>query len=188
MRLIRRNHSTEPIRVLLRRADAGPPRRPAVLDEWRGLTALGHAQAVELSARLGWLPIQRVLSSPSLRCRQTVVPLARRLGLEVEPCRLLASDADPAKRAEFLRHPETANAVLCTHRTALLDAFAHLTAAGAAGEETLADPAPATAWTLYGGPQAPVRVSFLPAHATIRAVRPSAHAAAAAPYGLQTPG
>ncbi|WIM89161.1 histidine phosphatase family protein [Candidatus Mycobacterium wuenschmannii] len=43
----------------------------------------GQQQAAELVDRIGELPIRAVVSSPLLRCRQTVEPLVTALGLEV---------------------------------------------------------------------------------------------------------
>src|SRR5438046_349803 len=102
-----RNLRKEPTRVLLRHADAGLRREWVGADERRELTDLGHAQAYEVSVRLRTLAIERILSSPALRCRQTVQPLAQRLSLDVEPCRLLAVDADPVELARFLRHADS---------------------------------------------------------------------------------
>ncbi|MEX2207503.1 MAG: histidine phosphatase family protein [Myxococcota bacterium] len=48
------------------------------------LTARGNAQAEALAEFLASQPIARVVSSPYLRARQSVEPLARKLGLEIE--------------------------------------------------------------------------------------------------------
>ncbi len=42
----------------------------------------GREQAVELVDRIGDLPIRAVVSSPMLRCRRTIEPLAEALGVE----------------------------------------------------------------------------------------------------------
>ncbi|KAA0919715.1 histidine phosphatase family protein [Dietzia sp. ANT_WB102] len=42
----------------------------------------GHAQAAELCRRLGDLPVEAVVRSPLMRCRQTVEPLAGTLGVD----------------------------------------------------------------------------------------------------------
>ena len=49
-----------------------------------GLDDTGRAQAAELSARLGALPVEAVVRSPLMRCRQTVEPLVSALGIEAE--------------------------------------------------------------------------------------------------------
>ena len=96
-----------PLRLLLRHADAGIRGESKGADEWRALSPLGWVQAEEVAARVGDLPILCIMSSPSLRCRQTVVPLARRLALDIEPCSELAVDADPGQLVRFLRDPQT---------------------------------------------------------------------------------
>jgi len=156
------------MRLLVRHADAGPGRQAPASDQWRGLTALGHAQAQEVAFRLGGMPILRILAGPALRCRQTVQPLALDLGLDVEQTPHLGADADPARTLDLLRQPETENAVLCTHRETLLGVFGLLAAVGHRLVEG-AEPMPtAAAWALYGGPEWPARLRHLPVpHAPI---------------------
>lgn len=48
------------------------------------LDSRGHEQAAAVVERLGPLPIAAIVSSPMLRCRQTVEPLAAARGLEPE--------------------------------------------------------------------------------------------------------
>lgn len=48
-----------------------------------GLSAAGHRQAGQLANALRHEPIGRVISSPLTRARETALPLAQRLGLEV---------------------------------------------------------------------------------------------------------
>jgi phosphohistidine phosphatase SixA len=152
-------------RILLRHAHAGSRSAWIGADEWRGLTPLGHSQAAELSRRLADRPILRVLSSPSLRCRQTVVPVARELGVDVELCRELSLDAGGPELARFLAEPESDGALLCTHRETLEALFAHLASAGAVD---LGGPQPsgpmeyAAAWILHGaGPVPGARLRYL---------------------------
>lgn len=154
----------EPLHVLLRHADAGTREEWSGPDDWRGLTPLGHAQAREVVSRLGGLPILRVLSSPSLRCRQTVVPLARELSLDVEPCRPLAIGADPEELMRFLQDTETEGAVLCTHRETLQGLFARLATDGMVIAGGVAQMEKAAAWMLYGVADGPngLRWRYLP--------------------------
>lgn len=149
----------EPMRLLVRHADTGP--RGPEPDEWRGLTALGHAQAREIASRLGGLPILRILASPTLRCWQTAQPLARDLGLTIELTPHLAADADPARTLDLLRAVETENAVLCTHRETLTAVFGLLAASGYRRFQGLAPMPAAAAWALYGCPDRPVRLHHL---------------------------
>jgi 8-oxo-dGTP diphosphatase len=116
-----------PVRVLLRHADAGMRAQAREPDAWRALSLLGWRQADDVIDRLRGLNIVRVFAGPALRCRQTVVPLARALSVDVEPRPELAIDADPRRLLEFLRMPETETAVLCTHRETLGRFFALVT-------------------------------------------------------------
>jgi len=111
-------------RVLLRHADAGIRAESSQPDAWRGLSPLGWRQATAVIGRLRGVSVVRVFASPALRCRQSVVPLARSLSADVEPRAELAIDADPHRLMEFLRSAETESAVLCTHRETLDRLFA----------------------------------------------------------------
>ena len=76
--------------LLVRHAKAGDRERWDAPDDHRPLTAKGEAQAQALVDLLAGYEIDRVLSSPYLRCTQTVAPLAAARGLAVEPCDELA--------------------------------------------------------------------------------------------------
>jgi broad specificity phosphatase PhoE len=101
--------------MVVRHADAGDKRSWTGLDRQRPLSATGRRQADGLVVRLEDYPVERVLSSPSLRCLDTVRPLARDRFLEVEPVAALgvASGLDPL--LAMLWDRELRNAVLCTH-------------------------------------------------------------------------
>ena len=110
---------SEPVRVLVRHADAGLRSEWRGSDEWRGLTDAGHGQARAIVRMIEDLPVERILSSPSLRCRQTVVPLALAQALDVEPCWQLGACVAPEDLIALLADPATASAVVCTHRETL---------------------------------------------------------------------
>jgi phosphohistidine phosphatase SixA len=154
----------DPFRVLIRHADAGSRAAWVGNDEWRGLTDLGEAQAADAAARLRDLPILRILSSPSMRCRQTVVPLARELSLDVEPCWQLGATVELRHPLRFLSDDETASAVLCTHRETLQMLFAHLSEVEAAPADRVSPMSMAAAWILHGTVgRDVVRLEYLPA-------------------------
>jgi phosphohistidine phosphatase SixA len=160
-----------PVRVLLRHADAGLRTAWSGPDEWRGLSRLGQAQATAVAARLAGLPIRRILSSPSLRCRQTVVPLARKLSIDVEPCRELASQVELGSLLRLLRDAQTEAAVLCTHRETLQLLFTHLLRAGVAVGSGIDPMAMAAAWVMRGTPGGvgQIRLDYVPAAGAARA-------------------
>ena len=95
--------------VLLRHASAGDR------DEWQGddrlrpLDKKGRRQAEALSRILLARGVTRALSSPYVRCTQTVAPL----GLDIEADDRLAEGADPDDTRSLLR--EADGAVACTH-------------------------------------------------------------------------
>ena len=141
-------------RVLLRRADAQPRAEWLGVEEWRGLSPRGRAQADALVAGLANVRIRRVLASPSLRCRQTVVPLARSLDLDVEVYPELSHRAPLERLQVLLEDDATEGAVFCTHREVLGRLFGELSRA--AGSPVPATVLPAASWTLVGGSVAPL--------------------------------
>jgi phosphohistidine phosphatase SixA len=153
----------EPVRVLLRHADAGLKSEWPGSDDWRGLTELGHDQAHAVVAMLGDLPIQRILSSPSLRCRQTVVPLARARELDVEPCWQLGRNAELVDVLGLLADPDTDAAVVCTHRETLQVLFSQLICSHDAVARAGDPMDKAAAWLLRGtvGGAQPARLEYL---------------------------
>jgi 2,3-bisphosphoglycerate-dependent phosphoglycerate mutase len=54
-------------------------------DENRPLSARGQADAERVADVLGGVPITAIYSSPARRARETVAPLAARLGLPIQP-------------------------------------------------------------------------------------------------------
>jgi phosphohistidine phosphatase SixA len=95
--------------ILLRHASAGDR------DEWHGddrlrpLDKRGRKQAERLRDVLLAHDVKRVLSSPYVRCTQTVAPL----GLDIEPDDRLAEGAPPKATLELLADLD--GAVACTH-------------------------------------------------------------------------
>src|SRR5262245_33430887 len=47
------------------------------------LTGEGYLQATQLAEQLAALPIKRIISSPFVRARQSIAPLAEQLGLPI---------------------------------------------------------------------------------------------------------
>jgi phosphohistidine phosphatase SixA len=58
---------------------------------------------------------ERLVSSPYLRCRQTVEPLAAALGLSLEEANELAEGAGREQMLRFVQRLGNATAILCTH-------------------------------------------------------------------------
>ena len=70
--------------VLVRHASAGDRHEWDGDDRLRPLDKKGRKQAARLLDVLADVTVRRIVSSPYLRCVQTVEPLARARGLEVE--------------------------------------------------------------------------------------------------------
>lgn len=114
--------------VVVRHASAGSRGSWSGPDHLRPLDRKGSRQAEGLARALAVRParaaerLEPVLSSPYLRCVQTVEPLAKRLGLTVEEEDTLAEGRGPAavRLARQLLDTAPAGAgrrtpVLCTH-------------------------------------------------------------------------
>jgi len=97
--------------VLLRHASAGDRDRWDGDDFHRPLDARGRRQAAELVELLRPFKVRRVLSSPYVRCIETVEPLAAALDLPVELNDRLTEGAGPG--AGLLLHED--GVVCCTH-------------------------------------------------------------------------
>ena len=97
--------------ILLRHASAGHRLDWEHDDHLRPLNARGRRQSADLVELLRPLGVRRILSSPYVRCVQTVEPLAAALGLEVELNERLEEGKGGAA-AELLRED---GVVCCTH-------------------------------------------------------------------------
>lgn len=100
---------------LVRHAKAGDRERWTEPDELRPLTRKGRRQAEGL---VGWFrgrPVDRVISSPHVRCVQTVRPLALDRGISVEQAPSLAEGARAAEALELIWEADQAAIVLCSH-------------------------------------------------------------------------
>ena len=102
---------------LVRHADAGN-RGAWVGDDFeRPLDDFGTMQAEAIAVALVERPVQRILSSPYVRCVDTVVPLGRALGLPVEASDELAEGSYVADALDLLGSLAAAegDSVLCSH-------------------------------------------------------------------------
>src|SRR5689334_4692737 len=102
---------------LVRHADAKSRANWPHPDETRPLSRKGLHQAEALVDRLVDRPVRRLLSSPAVRCVDTIAPLAGKLGLDVEQTDALFEGASAAKAYDLLQHAARGkgDTVLCTH-------------------------------------------------------------------------
>ena len=111
--------------LLIRHAHAGARKDWHGADLDRPLTAKGQRQAESLVERLEPLAPQRILSSPYVRCVETVLPLAKALGLEVEVCEDLAEGHGVAA-LRLVRTMSSEKLALCTHGDVIPDVLVTL--------------------------------------------------------------
>jgi 8-oxo-(d)GTP phosphatase len=84
-------------------------------DRLRPLDAQGRRRAGALDAQLGAAPLERIVSSPYVRCTQSVEPLAAARGLEVEKRDELAEGARDGDVRALIDELDGSPAFLCTH-------------------------------------------------------------------------
>ena len=101
--------------VVVRHARAGHRSEWEGDDRLRPLDKKGRKQAARLPEVLAELEIHRIVSSPSLRCMQTVEPLAAARGLEVEPAPELGEERQYSRGPALLETLLGADAVACVH-------------------------------------------------------------------------
>jgi phosphohistidine phosphatase SixA len=102
--------------TIVRHARAGAKRTWAGPDELRPLDDFGVAQAAALAPQLAAHgPIGRLVSSPALRCVQTLQPLADLVAVPIETWDALAPHAGASELRATLGHPAFDDAILCTH-------------------------------------------------------------------------
>ena len=100
---------------LVRHAKAGNRLKWTGDDRLRPLTKPGRLQARGLVHLLEGRTLDRIVSSPSVRCLETVRPLARERGLPVEESEALVEGAQLAPALALLANVGDAPAVLCSH-------------------------------------------------------------------------
>lgn len=107
-----------PALFLLRHADAGDRESFVGDDLTRPLSEKGRRQAASIAERLAPVGLASLVSSPALRCTETLAPLAALSGLALEEIDLLVEGADPDKALHFLLELEPrpgAAIVACSH-------------------------------------------------------------------------
>lgn len=100
---------------LVRHAAAGDRAKWTGDDLERPLTKKGRRQADAITKSLKKAGIERIVSSPSLRCIQTVKPLAKAIGAKVEISEALAEGPDIDAAYDLVDSLVGNNAVLSSH-------------------------------------------------------------------------
>ena len=158
---------TTPV-YLVRHAKAESRTRWTKPDHPRPLTKAGRRQAKALTTQFEAQPFSRLLSSPYVRCVQTLEPLAETRGLPLETADELSEGA-PVNAALALIISTAADgpAALCTHGDVMKLAVEGLIAAGIPIDGPLEYKKGAT-WILEVDGSAVARARYLPAPAKRR--------------------
>jgi len=156
--------------MVVRHADAGGNREWDGPDVLRPLSAAGWRQAEGLVLRLEDYPVERILCSPTMRCHQTVEPLARDRFLRIERVAGLSAEASSAEVLALLQDHELDDTLLCTHQEVISRLLPRLVADGLVVEDPLRWPEGST-WLLQDNGRRRARARYLPPLALDRRAR-----------------
>ncbi len=121
-------------------------------DELRPLTKRGRREAEALAERLRDEPFARLVSSPYLRCVQTLEPLALAVDLPIETSELLGEGGDASGVLNLiLTLARNEPVACCTHGDVLFDVVRTVASAGVSLGGPFEVPV-ASAWILELGP------------------------------------
>ena len=84
-------------------------------DLLRPLSTRGHTEAAGLARDLSTSGASRIISSPAVRCIETLLPLSRALGVDVESDPRLFEGTEAEGVLEVISELGATPAVLCTH-------------------------------------------------------------------------
>jgi 8-oxo-(d)GTP phosphatase len=118
--------AVSPPLLVVRHASAGERNEWDRDDARRALDERGRGQAEALVGQLAGFEIGRIVSSPLDRCVQTVEPLTRARGLELETTDKLAEGAELEQLRDFLLQLHGQAAVVCGHAPELEALFGNV--------------------------------------------------------------
>lgn len=122
--------AAHPMLYVVRHAHAGDRSEWNGNDDQRPLSERGWQQAKGISKRLRHLAVTRLISSPAVRCTQTLEPLATKLGLEIETHWSLAEGASPKATAALLSGLSGSRTAVSSHGDVIPAALDHLARRG----------------------------------------------------------
>ena len=150
----------EPPLYLVRHAKAGDRRSWSEDDRLRPLSKPGRRQAEALVRAFRGLTVERILSSPFVRCEQTVRPLALDRGLPVDVSDALGEGAPLEGLLALLRGADDVALVACGHGDLIPEVIDHLRALGVPTDD--GPTKKASTWLLERGGGSVVRARYLP--------------------------
>lgn len=157
--------ATVPV-FLIRHAHAGSRARWDSDDTNRPLSKKGIGQTAALTSLLRGEPITRIISSPALRCVQTVADLATALDIPVEIDSKLFEGGDPDEVIRLLDRWASDNVIVSSHGDVIPQVIRRLTIKGMHTD----DPKIAqkgSVWILDTVEGSPVRGTYVPPPTTV---------------------
>jgi 8-oxo-(d)GTP phosphatase len=146
---------------LIRHAKAKNRHGWTELDELRPLTKRGRREAEALAERLRDEPFERLVSSPYVRCVQTLEPLSLAIELPIETTELLSEGSDAAGVVELILSLARYEPIACcTHGDVLFDVVRTVASTGVPLEGPFDVPV-ASAWMFELGPDGFTGARFL---------------------------
>ncbi len=149
----------EPAVYLVRHAKAGDRASWTEDDRLRPLSKKGRRQAEALVRAFGGLEVGRVLSSPYVRCEQTVRPLALDRGLSLELTEALGEGAPLEGLLEIVADLDDVALIACAHGDLIPAVIDHLRRRGVPADD--GDTKKGSTWLLERERGAVVRARYL---------------------------
>jgi 8-oxo-dGTP diphosphatase len=106
---------------VVRHANAGSRSDWGGPDRLRPLSDKGWRQAEGIADALAESDVRRLVSSPSVRCVQTLEPLSRRIGLPVEQDERLDEGSSGKEALELVLELDVPVAAICSHGDVIPD-------------------------------------------------------------------
>ena len=148
--------------LLVRHADAGSRSGWEGPDRERPLSAAGRAQARLLAASLQEHAPKRLLSSPYVRCVQTLEPLAAAVGLQVQAVDSLG-EGRAYEALDLVRSLAGSGAALCTHGDVIPEVLQALVAEDGLDLGAYPRQAKGSAWILESAGERFISATYLEA-------------------------
>lgn len=147
---------------LLRHAAAGSRTDWTGDDRLRPLSKKGMRQAEVIAESIAGAGIERILSSPYVRCLGTVEPLAARIGIEVELVEALAEGSPIEDVLGVVGLLTGSNTLLCSHGDVIPDLLGSLTQCGAATPTGVVECRKGSVWSVGKGADGLLRAEYRP--------------------------
>ena len=147
---------------VVRHAKAGDREEWHGDDRLRPLTKSGRQQAEALAELLKNEPVDRILSSPYVRCLQPVEPLAARRKLPIEPRKDLEEGAGGESVIRIVEDAKGQNVVLSTHGDVVEELLERLIEQGVVARARASNEKGGT-WILYDENGRITSARYLPA-------------------------